>query len=118
MFLTEVVKTFLKSPKTNFDRDSSVVKPDSLQTDLTNPELTFKAGSFFDNLYDEFRTNINQDANFTTLVTMQASKIDTYRQVANDSDVSNAIDEIVDEIVFTYDQTPFKVSVNLENDKW
>lgn len=118
MFLTEVVKTFIKNPKTTFDRDSSVVKPDSLQTDLTNPELTYRAGAFFDNLYDEFRTNINQDANFASLVQEQANKIDTYRQVATDSDVSNAIDEIVDEVVFAYDQkNPLKLSVNLENEK-
>lgn len=118
MFLTEVVKTFLNPTKITFDKDSSVIKPDSLQQDLTNPELTFKAGAFIDNLYDQFRTNINQDANFASLIQEQANKIDTYRQVATDSDVSNAIDEIVDEVVFAYDQkNPLKISIGIDNDK-
>ena len=118
MKLYEVVKDFLNKTDRSIKKDSSTVRPESVVRDLTDLDFTFKAGSFFDDYHDRYRSNLYQDADFMSLVQTQATKIDQYRQVATDPDVSNAIDEIVNEILFNYDQQcPIKIDVNIDNNK-
>ena len=106
MLLTEKVKQIFK-PKDN-KKVSSVVDPYKIQTDLTN-DPDSKLGAFY---YDtEIPTDITRyfkyddRSTFEQLIDEQRRKILTYRALSAQSEVSRAISEIVNEIIFVYDDS-------------
>ena len=119
MLLTEKVKQIFK-PKDN-KKVSSVVDPYKIQTDLTN-DPDSKLGAFY---YDtEIPTDITRyfkyddRSTFEQLIDEQRLKILTYRALSAQSEVSRAISEIVNEIIFVYDDSlPLKLQMNEENEK-
>lgn len=97
MWITEQIKkTFLKQPKEYLDyyRD---ISPQKIQNVLTQDDSFLNGTVFFDayfnagyNAYDKQTTSQRQ-----------ADKIEIYRQIAEYPEVSDAIDEIVNEIIYT-----------------
>ena len=107
MWITEQIKkTFLKQPKEYLDyyRD---ISPQKIQNVLTQDDSFLNGTVFFDayfnagyNAYDKQTTSQRQ-----------ADKIEIYRQIAEYPEVSDAIDEIVNEIIYTPE---FKDAVQLK----
>lgn len=102
--LTERVKNFFKPVKdVEKTRDSAQIRRDYVMNNLSEPERNYSSstGAFFDDNagYSSFTSQVD----FSDLIKKQADKIDKYRQVAQNSDVTNAIEEIVNEICVTYD---------------
>jgi hypothetical protein len=116
-YLNEVVKTFIKQPDVNFRNDTSTIAPDFVMKDLTDPSQS-RSQSFFDNDYNSIqKTGLYSQANVADVVMEQAAKIDVYRRVAKNTEVSNAIDEIVNEVTFSYnEQDPIILNLELENE--
>lgn len=111
MILTERVKNFFK-PVKDIDKvkDSAQIRHDYVMNNLTEPEKNYSSstGAFFDD--DTGLVNYSSEIDFTDLIKKQAEKIEKYRQIAQNSDVSNAIEEIVNEICVTYeDKNVFKL---------
>lgn len=109
--LTEVVKGFLKDPKPQ--EQSSEVKQDNVLKDLSDE--TMEVGSFFDstsidnNLFSQMKTK--------DLILKQKDKIMKYRELAMQTNVIDGIDEIVNEIIFSFDdKIPLKIDINEENE--
>lgn len=116
MILNEIVKTFLQTDKK--DNDTSVVHPHKVSADLTNDNLFSKFNDFFDSANDlEKHTLQSLLSGFSkeTLLEKQRNKILEYRNCAANPDVNNAIDAIVNEIVFSYEPMIFKLQYNEEN---
>ena len=108
MNIIESVKGFLVKPPKN--QMSSKVDPQNTITDLTNDQ-TYYVGSFF----DESDTTMSF-ADRESLLKQQSNKIKAYRKLSMDADVSDAIDSIVNEIIFTIDdKQPIQLTVNEEN---
>jgi antitoxin component of RelBE/YafQ-DinJ toxin-antitoxin module len=115
MFLNEMVKSFLKQPETNSEQGSSIVPRQNVLVDLTHSDIYPNTGSFFDS---DSMNSLYQDSGISDIIYKQKEKIMTYRQIALGSDVSDAIDEIVNEIIFVYnDKIPVKISINEDNKK-
>lgn len=114
----ERVKNFFKPNNDNpLKDDSAVVRHDYVLNDLTDPDKNFASstGAFFDD--EAGFSTFARETDFTDLIKKQADKIDKYRQIAQNSDVKNAIDEIVNEIVFVYDDKPvFKFDISTETE--
>ena len=107
--LMESVKGFLVKPSK--EKYSSKIEPTNTITDLTNDQ-TYYVGSFF----DESETTLSF-ADRESLLKQQSNKIQSYRKLSMDADVSDAIDSIVNEIIFTMDdKQPIQLIVNEEND--
>jgi hypothetical protein len=115
MKLNEVVKSFLQQPERKNDDKSSLVKDQHTLVDLTNDDNIPATGSFFDN---DLNSNLYGQSDVNSIVTKQKQKIKKYREIANTPDVVDAIDEIVNEVVFSYDdKIPLKLNMEMENDK-
>lgn len=114
MILTEMVKSFLSAPEDPNKTQSSTVQQDKVLNDLDNDSQT--VGSFFDSdssVGGLFGNNSESDTLFK-----QKEKIQKYRQLSMIPDVTDAIEEIVNEIIFTYDGTqPVKIDIDEENEK-
>lgn len=107
--LYESVKQFLSIETKEL---SSKVEPDNINTDLTSDQ-TYYVGSFFDGNIDNELTYTDRE----NLLKQQSHKIQLYRKVSMEADVSDAIDTIVNEIIFSYDdKQPIQLTVNEEND--
>lgn len=115
MILTEVVKSFLKDPNQGKELSSKIPQSKVL-IDLNKDDLYPNTGVFFD---DQQKSDGLYDLNNQNeIVFKQKSKLMKYRQLAMTSDVTLAIDEIVNEIIFSYDdQLPVKIEINEENEK-
>lgn len=109
--LNEKIKTFLKSNKK--DTIVNQANPDYVLDTLDSQDTTkaIYASDFFD---DSILTNYSFDE-FSSIEN-QVQKIQTYRELAMQPDVSNAIDEIINEIIFSIDKKIFKININEEND--
>ncbi|WXB47902.1 portal protein [Vibrio phage VB_VaC_TDDLMA] len=114
MRLNEVVKNFLAQPEPKQDKESSNVNKDNVLVDLTNDDLYPNTVAFFDeNDGGIFNTSRSRD-----IIQQQDDKIRTYRQMAMTPDVMDAIDEIVNEIIFSYDdKMPLMIEIDEENEK-
>lgn len=113
MLITEMVKSFLKQPEKE-ENISTNVSHDNTLMDLSDNDMYPNTGSFFD---DEFNGLFGHRDN-SDIIQKQKEKIMRYRQLAMQPDVISAIDEIVNEIVFSVDdKIPVKIDINEENDK-
>lgn len=116
MFLNEVVKSFIKKPEQKPEDDSSLVNHHNVIADLSNADQYPTSGSFFDD--EQFFNGLYGTGKTSEVVFRQKEKIMKYRQLAMMPDVSDAIDEIVNEIIFSYDDNiPIKVNVDDDNEK-
>jgi hypothetical protein len=116
MILTEIVKNFLKQPEDNSKKNSSNVKQQNVLLDLSNEDLYPISGSFFDS--NDSQNGFFNFGEIDDVILKQKNKIMTYRQLSMTADVTDAIDEIVNEIIFSYDdQIPLKIEIDTENEK-
>lgn len=117
MQLNEIVKNFLKQPSpTVADKDSSIVPQKNVVVDLTNSDLYPNTGAFFDN--EQFNGGLFAKSEISDIIFKQKEKIMKYRQLAMTPDVTDALDEIVNEIIFSYDdKIPLQIDVDEENEK-
>lgn len=113
MFINEKVKSFLE-PHTA-KKQSSFINPTNVLNDLSDTTNANHFNDFFD--YQNELGYGNFDYATTDLVQKQAEKIKAYRNCATQAEVTNAIDIIVNEIVFTYEKFPLKLQINEENEK-
>lgn len=112
MQLNEIVKSFLKQPERN-DQESSSVRKDNTLLDMSND--LYPTGSFFDT--DNVSSNLFRDYDVTDILFKQKEKIMKYRQLELSTDISDAIDEIVNEIIFVYDdKIPLRIDIEEENE--
>lgn len=114
--LNEKVKPFM----TYHDdfKASSIVNPNNVLHNFSDETTIGVFGDFFD--YQVETNNINAYDNqftFDDIVKRQADRIQTYRNVSSQSEVSNAIDTIVNEIIFCYEDFPLKIQFNEENEQ-
>lgn len=115
MLLNEIVKNFLRQPEPQNDKESSNIVQNNVMVDLTNNDLIPQTGAFFDNA----NTNSLFDASDSRdILFKQRDKIKKYRQLSMQSDITDALDEIVNEIIFNYDdEMPLQININEENEK-
>lgn len=115
MILNEIVKNFLRQPEPQNDKESSTVQPNNVMVDLTNNDLYPNTGSFFD---DDQQTGLFGKSEMSDIIFKQKEKIMKYRQVSMTPDVTDALDEIVNEIIFSYDDLiPLQIDIDEENEK-
>jgi hypothetical protein len=116
MQITEVVKNFLRQPEDTQSKNSSEVAQDNVVADLTNNDLYPNTGAFFDD--DQYGGGMFGRSSISDVIQKQKQKIMKYRQLAMLPDVTDALDEIVNEIIFSYDdEIPLKIDIDEENDK-
>lgn len=116
MILNELVKSFLRQPEDTTGKESSAVVPNNVLLDLTNNDLYPNTGAFFD--AENFHSGLFGASDISDIVFKQKDKIMKYRQLALTPDVTDAIDEIVNEIIFSVDdQIPLKIVVDDDNEK-
>lgn len=116
MILNELVKSFLRQPEYTTDKESSVVVPNNVLLDLTNNDLYPNTDAFFD--AENFHSGLFDAFDISDIVFKQKDKIMKYRQLALTPDVTDAIDEITNEVIFSIDdQIPLKLVVNDDNEK-
>lgn len=112
--LNELVKNFLKQPV--IPKESSYVTDKNIIADLSNGEQYAMSGSFFDN--EANGNGLFNGYNLSDTLFKQKEKILKYRQLGLQPDVQDAIDEIVNEIIFNYDdKLPLKININVDNEK-
>lgn len=115
MILNEIVKNFLRQPEPQTDKESSNVPQKNIMVDLTNNDLYPNTGSFFD---DENQSGLFGKSEISDIIFKQKEKIMKYRQLAMSADVTDALDEIVNEIIFSYDDiVPLQIDIDEENEK-
>jgi len=116
MKINEMVKNFLSQPDISGKKDSSAVEPENIVQDLTNGDVYPNTGAFFDE--DVLGSGFFDRAEASDLIFKQKAKIMKYRQLAMTPDVTDAIDEIVNEIIFSYDNSmPVMIEIDEENEK-
>lgn len=117
MQLNEIVKSFLKQPDpTAQAKDSSVVTTKNTMVDLSNSDMYPNTGAFFD--AEQYQGGLFGKNEISDIIFKQKEKIMKYRQLAMTPDVTDALDEIVNEIIFNYDDSiPLQIDVDEENEK-
>ena len=114
MQILEVVKSFMQQPADVSDKDSSVVQKDNVMIDATDNDLYPNTGAFFD---DEHQSLFSQ-SDIMNIIHKQKLKIMKYRSLAMQPDVNDAIDEIVNEIIFSFDdKVPLMINIDIENER-
>lgn len=114
--LTEVVKKqFIKEPITPFNKKSSTVAPDFVMKDLSNDNNIYTMGFYNSDPSTINVTGLYSNTNNQDLLIKQANKISQYRSIAKNTEVSNAIDEIVSEVAFNYEEKD-PIIMNFETD--
>lgn len=114
--LNEIVKSFMRQPEPTYDKESSAVHPDNIMVDLSNNDLMPNSGSFFDS--EQLNYGLTSSVDVSSMVFKQKEKIMKYRNLALTPDVTDALDEIVNEVIFSYDDAdPVKIEINLESEK-
>jgi hypothetical protein len=110
--LTETVKNFL-----------GIKKPQELSTEVNPIQVRVTAdedyspfvGGFFDGSYGG---GLYANSDKATLLERQKLKIASYRILARQSDVNDAIEEIVNEVIFSTDEKrAIEVNIDEENEK-
>jgi len=115
MKLTERVKSFFSRPsEKDLSNHSSTVKTVNVINDLSNADIYPNSGSFFDN---ETNGSMFGTSEAYDMLQKQKTKIMKYRALAGTPEVAEAIDEIVNEVIFVYDdKDPLKIDINEENE--
>jgi len=109
MNINEVVKSF-------FSKKKEVELSSEVEDDNTLIDTYPNTGAFFDD--EQAASSIFGFSKIGNTLAKQKDKIMLYRNLANTPDVTDAVDEIVNEIMFSYDNNlPIKVKINEENDK-
>lgn len=107
-------KPFLSNTK-DVEQTSSPA-PDTVISDLTDIYPTTM--SFFDGGNNQSDLGLFGGNEKVNLVERQKQKIQLYRNTAKNPDVSDAIDEIVNEVSYVLnDEIPVEVSVDIDNEK-
>ena len=115
MRLNEIVKHFLNQPEPSTNA-SSEVDDKNVVIDMTNDEQYPNTVAFFD--ASSQNNGFYSQSKDRDIISKQDEKIRGYRQVAMQTDVTDAIDEIVNEIIFTYDdKMPIQIDIDEENTK-
>lgn len=111
-----------------FESIGSFLKPKKIKTENNAPEEQVKLN--FDDTYDFVRglnAFLNDSPNYDyfsqsygkskpNIIDMQNLKIDTYRRIANFSDVSNGLDEIINEVVYNNGVDDIlKIDIDIDN---
>lgn len=115
MRINEMVKGFLTSPaERNKEPESSKVSPKNTLIDLTSDDQYTNTVAFF----DETQGGFFNTAERSDIIQKQSAKINSYRSISMNADVMDGIDEIVNEIIFTYDdKMPLDIEIDEENEK-
>jgi len=110
MTLFERVRAFLKDDKDKLKKEV----PDEKILNSFDDIEAHSTGAFFDeeNTSIMFNSTTKKD-----LAETQKNKIMLYRKIAKNEDVSDAIDEIVNEIVYSEDEEVIKIQINEDNEK-
>ena len=107
MLLLEQFKNFFAPHKKT--KPSSIVNPEKVINNLSDDTGPGRFNDFFDyesqaQLSSMYYSNVDR----SDLILKQMEKILSYRQCAMQPEVTNAIDIIVDEIIFSYEGFPLK----------
>ena len=115
MLLLEKIKNFI-APAEKPSNPSSVVNPDNVISHLDDDNLHIYGSKYWDGTgFYSFGTGNKTEEE---IIQMQAQRIKMYRGIAADIEVSRAIDEIIDEIIFSIDdEDPLKLVITEENAK-
>jgi len=110
---------FLESLKRTFVKDDTTVKNPSSETGIVHTTKTISDDPFGGAIViSQAETQedymFNQDQGIQEY---QDSVIDKYRELATDSDVSNGVDIIINEMIYTVDKDIFKIDIDEENEK-
>ena len=113
--ILESVKQFLRTPSEVLKDDTTEISKKNVISDLTYSDTYPNTGAFFDS---DGTNGYFNDNDKTSKLEKQKNKIMRYRQLAKTPDVSDGIEEIVNEIIFTFkDENPVVLDINEENDK-
>ena len=116
MQLLETVKGFLK-PKEIKNPSSEVKRRDTLM-DLSDDTAISRFNSFFDVKEDENNLVETRKYDLQSIIEKQKDYIQKYRLMAMKPEVSGAVDEIINEVIYNYnDPTLMKLQINEENEK-
>jgi len=107
----ESVKNFLGKEKT-IKTSAEEVPEDKVINNFSEQDI-YSTGAFFDDNYNSV-FNARDKAN---QLEAQKNKIMLYRNIAKTEEVAEAIDEIVNEIVYTDTDSVLKMQLNEENEK-
>ena len=113
--LLERLKSFI-SPRAETKNPSSLVNPDNIISHMDDDNLHIYGSKYWDGTgFYSFGTGNKTEEE---VIQMQAQRIKMYRGVAADIEISRAIDEIVNEIIFSLDdEMPLKLTITEENAK-
>jgi hypothetical protein len=115
MILTEIVKSFIEDKNAKVKVSSTVPKEKVLMDLNKDSESYPNTGSFFDDKQEHFGLFGMGDR--SDYLHKQKEKIMKYRQMSMNPNVVDAIDEIVNEIIFSYDdKIPLKIDIDEENE--
>lgn len=111
--LLERIKNFIL-PTNDVKSPSSVVNPDNVISSMDDDNLHIYGSKYWDGTgFFNFGTGLRTEQE---LIQLQAQRIKLYRVVAADVEISRAIDEIVNEIIFSIDdEMPLKLVIDEEN---
>ena len=113
-FLTEKVKSFFaphkKSPA------SSRVNPRNVMNNLSDDNGYLRLTDFFDYQEENYFMPFG-DMTQEEMCLKQMEKIQTYRNIAMQPELTNALDIIANEIIFSYDGFPLKLNVEIDNEE-
>lgn len=116
MLLTEQLKNFFKPHVSTTKTKSSIVNPEHVLKNLSDEVGQGRVNDFFD-YYNDNNSSLFTSYNLEDLLTKQMFKISNYRSCAMQPEVTNAIDIITDEIVFSYEEFPLKLKLDNKNMK-
>ena len=111
MTLYEKVKNFLKDDSKDELRKEV---PDEKILNSFDDIEAHSTGAFFD---EENNSIIFNNATKKDLAEIQKNKIMLYRKITKNEDVNDAIDEIVNEIVYSEDEEVIKIQIEEDNNK-
>lgn len=112
MNITEKVKSFLGTNK----------KPKELSANVLPTQVRVSSDEefspFVNGFFDGVGTGLFSTVDKATVIEKQKLKIQSYRSLSRQTEVDDAIEEIVNEIIFSTDsQKPVSVDIDEENDK-
>lgn len=112
--LTEKVKSFFAPHKKT--RASSRVNPRNVLNNLSDDNGYLRLTDFFDyqeeNYFMPFGEMTQEE-----MCLKQMEKIQTYRNISMQPELTNALDIITNEIIFSYEGFPLKLNVEIDNEE-